>query len=164
MRLNLNVIGAVLCILIPGLYGMVCHAQTFPVKPVRLIVAQSAGGGADATARLFTTDVSAGLGRPLVVENRAGVFYLGAEDSVIRPEAAARPLMYKEGQVLLRPLGRRPDADPATPGAPRVDYDMPHEKPWGVDMVLYLFMKAVSTGAMLLGAILWLLGDRRRRS
>jgi Fe-S-cluster-containing dehydrogenase component/formate-dependent nitrite reductase membrane component NrfD len=85
------------------------------------------------------------------------IFYLGAEDSVIRPEAAVRPLMFKEGQVHLRPVGA-PDEDPAAPGAPRVDYDVPHGKPWGVDMVLYLFMKAVSTGAMLIGAILWLLG------
>jgi Ni/Fe-hydrogenase subunit HybB-like protein len=65
--------------------------------------------------------------------------------------------MFKEGQVHLRPLGA-PAEDPAAPGAPRVDYDVPHAKPWGADMVLYLFMKAVSTGAMLLGAILWLLG------
>jgi Fe-S-cluster-containing dehydrogenase component/formate-dependent nitrite reductase membrane component NrfD len=85
------------------------------------------------------------------------VFYLGAEESVIRPEAAVRPLYYREGQVHLRPIGA-PEEDPASPGAPRVDYDVPHEKPWGVDMVLYLFTKAVSTGAMLLGAILWLLG------
>ena len=87
------------------------------------------------------------------------VFYLGAEDSAIRPEAAARPLYYKEGQVHLRPLGA-PVEDPESPGDPRVDYDVPHAKPWGADMVLYLFMKAVSTGAMLLGAILWLLGYR----
>src|SRR5260370_20280913 len=85
------------------------------------------------------------------------IFYLGAEESAIRPEAAARPLMFKEGQVHLRPIGS-PDEDPEAPGAPRVDYDVPHGKPWGVDMVLYLFMKAVSTGAMLLGAIFWLLG------
>ena len=78
------------------------------------------------------------------------IFYLGAEDSAIRPEAASRPLMFKEGQVHLRPLGA-PEEDPDDPGAPRVDYDVPHAKPWGVDMVLYLFMKAVSTGAMLLG-------------
>jgi Fe-S-cluster-containing dehydrogenase component/formate-dependent nitrite reductase membrane component NrfD len=85
------------------------------------------------------------------------VFYLGAEESTIRPEAATRPLYYREGQVHLRPIGS-PAADAASPGDPRVDYDVPHGKPWGVDMVLYLFMKAVSTGAMLLGAILWLLG------
>jgi Fe-S-cluster-containing dehydrogenase component/formate-dependent nitrite reductase membrane component NrfD len=87
------------------------------------------------------------------------VFYLGAEDSVIRPEAAVRPLMFKEGTVHLRPIGA-PHEDPEDPGAPRVDYDVPHGKPWGVDMVLYLFMKAVSTGAMLVGAILWLLGHQ----
>ena len=85
------------------------------------------------------------------------IFYLGAEESVIRPEIAARPLLYKEGQVHLRPVGAPPE-DPESPGDPRVDYDTPHAKPWGTDMVLYLFMKAVSTGAMLLGAILWLLG------
>jgi Fe-S-cluster-containing dehydrogenase component/formate-dependent nitrite reductase membrane component NrfD len=85
------------------------------------------------------------------------IFYLGAEESAIRPEAAARPFYYREGQVHLRPIGS-PVEDPESPGDPRVDYDIPHRKPWGTDMVLYLFMKAVSTGAMLLGAILWLLG------
>jgi Fe-S-cluster-containing dehydrogenase component/formate-dependent nitrite reductase membrane component NrfD len=87
------------------------------------------------------------------------IFYLGAEESAIRPEAAARPLYYREGQVHLRPVGA-PEEDPDSPSDPRVDYDVPHVKPWGIDMVLYLFMKAVSTGAMLLGVILWLLGHR----
>lgn len=84
------------------------------------------------------------------------VFYLGAEESVIRPEAALRPLHYKEGKVHLRPLGSPgPDDPAATPGSPRVDYDVPHEKPWGVDMVLYLIFKAIATGAMGLSALLW---------
>jgi Fe-S-cluster-containing dehydrogenase component/formate-dependent nitrite reductase membrane component NrfD len=85
------------------------------------------------------------------------IFYLGAEESAIRPEAAVRPLYYREGQVHLRPVGS-PEEDPDSPGAPRVDYDIPHRKPWGVDMVLYLFMKAVSTGVMLLAVILWFFG------
>lgn len=85
------------------------------------------------------------------------VFYLGAEESVIRPELAARPFYYKEGQVHLRPLGA-PAPDPEHPGAPRVDYDIPHAKPWGIDMVLYLLFKAIATGAMLLAALLWMLG------
>jgi len=88
------------------------------------------------------------------------IFYLGAEESAIRPEAAARPFYYKEGQVHLRPIGA-PEVDPAAPGDPRVDYDTPHAKPWGVDMVLYLFMKAISTGAMLVGAILWMVFNER---
>ena len=59
----------------------------------------------------------------------------------------------------LRPLGA-PLPDPDHPGDPRVDYDVPHEKPWGTDMVLYLFFKAVSTGVMLVAAALWLLHVR----
>ena len=72
MRPHLNIISSVLCSLVLGVNSQVSLAQTFPAKPVRLIVAQSAGGGADATARLFAPDVSTGLGRQLVVENRAG--------------------------------------------------------------------------------------------
>jgi Fe-S-cluster-containing dehydrogenase component/formate-dependent nitrite reductase membrane component NrfD len=85
------------------------------------------------------------------------VFYLGAEESVISPEASVRPFIYKEGQVHLRPLGA-PAPDPHDPGAARVDYDIPHGKPWGIDMVLYLLFKAISTGAMLIAAVMWLLG------
>src|SRR6188474_1947502 len=51
--------------------------------------------------------------------------------SVLKPEIATRPFMYKEGQVLLRPLGS-PTADPSRPGEARVDYDTPHEAPWGL--------------------------------
>lgn len=85
------------------------------------------------------------------------ILYLGAEESVIRPESAARPLYFKEGEVHLRPLGA-PMPDPDAPGDPRVDYDVPHGKPWGVDMVLYLVFKAIATGAMLMSALLWWLG------
>ena len=87
------------------------------------------------------------------------IFYLGAEESAIRPEIAARPLYYREGQVHLRPAGA-PDEDPDAPADPRVDYDVPHGKPWGIDMVLYLLFKAVSTGVMLLAAMLWIMGER----
>jgi Fe-S-cluster-containing dehydrogenase component/formate-dependent nitrite reductase membrane component NrfD len=85
------------------------------------------------------------------------ILYLGAEESVIRPEAAVRPLYFKEGEVHLRPVGA-PLPDPDAPGDPRVDYDVPHGKPWGVDMVLYLVFKAIATGAMLMSALLWWLG------
>jgi Fe-S-cluster-containing dehydrogenase component/formate-dependent nitrite reductase membrane component NrfD len=88
------------------------------------------------------------------------VFYLGADDSVIRPEAATRPFIYKEGQVLLRPLGS-PAPDPLHTGAPRVDYDTPHVKPWGLDMALYLLTKGIATGTMLVSLLLpFVSGDR----
>ncbi len=87
------------------------------------------------------------------------VFYLSADDSIIQPEIASRPFIFKEGGVHLRPLGSR-DPDPQSPGDPRVDYDVPHKKAWGIDLVLYLLTKGISTGALFLGAVLWLMGDR----
>lgn len=87
------------------------------------------------------------------------VFYLGADETAITPEIASRPFMFKEGQVHLRPLGAA-EPDPQDPGGARVDYDMPHKKAWGIDLVLYLLMKGISTGALFLGAVLWLMGDR----
>jgi len=86
------------------------------------------------------------------------IFYIGADEATMRPEIAARPFMFKEGQVHLRPKGA-PDPDPLRPGDPRVDYDAPHKKAWGIDLVLYLLTKGVSTGAMFLSAWLWLSGD-----
>jgi Fe-S-cluster-containing dehydrogenase component/formate-dependent nitrite reductase membrane component NrfD len=87
------------------------------------------------------------------------VLYLGAEESVIRPEVSSRPLIYKEGQVHLRPLGAPVERDDA-PGLPRVDYDVPHEKPWGFDMAVYLLTKGIAAGALFLSALLWWLGWR----
>ena len=86
------------------------------------------------------------------------VFYLGAEESAIRPEVAVRPFIFKEGQVHLRPLGA-PDAGSGATRRSARRLRRPHGKPWGIDMVLYLLFKGISTGAMLLGgALLWWLG------
>jgi len=87
------------------------------------------------------------------------IFYLGADESAMRPEIATRPFQFREGQVHLRPLGS-PVAEASRPGDPRVDYDVPHKQAWGFDLVLYLLTKGVSTGTMFLSALLWLLGDR----
>jgi formate-dependent nitrite reductase membrane component NrfD len=87
------------------------------------------------------------------------IFYLGADDAAMRPELAARPFMFREGQVHLRPLGS-PDPDAGKPGDARVDYDVPHRQAWGFDLALYLLFKGISTGAMFLSALLWLAGDR----
>ena len=74
------------------------------------------------------------------------VFYLGAEESVIRPEAAvAAALLQGRARCTCGRSARRCRI-PSRPGDPRVDYDVPHGKPWGIDMVLYLLFKAISTG------------------
>ncbi|MDA1306962.1 MAG: polysulfide reductase NrfD, partial [Acidobacteria bacterium] len=86
------------------------------------------------------------------------IFYLQAHESIIQPEVATRPFIFKEGNVHLRPLGAL-EPDPLHPGDARVDYDAPHKKAWGMDLVLYLLAKGISTGALFLGALFWLMGD-----
>jgi tripartite-type tricarboxylate transporter receptor subunit TctC len=50
----------------------VAGAQTYPARPVRLVVGYAAGGGTDITARLIAQWLSERLGQQFVVENRAG--------------------------------------------------------------------------------------------
>ena len=48
------------------------QAQDYPAKPVRIIATFTAGGAADATARLFAEKLSALWKQPVYVENRIG--------------------------------------------------------------------------------------------
>ena len=48
------------------------HAQTFPTKPVRIVVPQTPGGASDALARIVGQKLSEKWGQPVVIENRAG--------------------------------------------------------------------------------------------
>lgn len=59
---------ALLC----GLYAAQATAQEYPNRPVRLIAANSAGGGLDLVSRAISPKLAAALGQQVVVDNRAG--------------------------------------------------------------------------------------------
>ena len=60
------------------------HAQTYPAKPVRVIVPYPPGGGNDTLGRLFAAKLSDRMGQQFVVENRPGA------GAMIGTEAAAK--------------------------------------------------------------------------
>lgn len=47
-------------------------AQSFPARPVRLVVPWAPGGGVDTMARIIQPKFSEALGQPIVIDNRAG--------------------------------------------------------------------------------------------
>ena len=59
-----------------GLFLFLCalhaEAQTFPAKPIRLVVGYPPGGSGDFTTRIAADELSKDLGIAVVVENRAG--------------------------------------------------------------------------------------------
>ena len=65
----------------------IARAQTYPAKPVRLIVGYAAGGAMDITARLIGQWLSERLGQQFVVENRPGAGTNIGTEAVVRAPA-----------------------------------------------------------------------------
>jgi len=62
-------------------------AQTFPAKPVRIVVGFTAGGPTDIVARTVGQKLSEGWGQPVVIDNRAGAGGVIATEQVARAPA-----------------------------------------------------------------------------
>jgi len=71
----------------------IVHAQTYPSRPIRLIVGFPAGGPNDILARLMAQWLSARLGQPVVVENKPGASSNTATEAVVRAPADGYTLL-----------------------------------------------------------------------
>lgn len=94
------------------------HAQSFPSKPVRLIVPFAAGGSTDIVGRTLAQKLNEMWGQPVVVDNRAG------GSTVIGTEIVAKAP--PDGHTLLvtpAPFTIVPSLSPKLPYDPQKDFE-----------------------------------------
>ena len=77
-------------------------AQSWPSKPVRIMVGAGAGGGTDIIARMLAEKYQAALGQPFVVENKPGASNTIAADLTARatPDGTTLLLATNTGQAI----------------------------------------------------------------
>src|SRR6266571_9181434 len=74
-------------------------AQSWPSRPVRMIVPQAQGGVADIVARVISSPLSRELGQQVLVDNRAGDASLGAQ-AAARAAADGYTYLFAPASVL----------------------------------------------------------------
>jgi tripartite-type tricarboxylate transporter receptor subunit TctC len=83
-------------------------AQSYPVKPIRVVAGQAPGGSTDVTARIVGQKLAELLGQPVVVENRTGASgSIAAERVATSPADGYTLLVLVNGHTVLPALRSR---------------------------------------------------------
>ena len=95
-------------------------AQSYPARPVKIVVGSAPGGPADFLARLFGDTLGQALGQPFVVENRPGASGVMAAESVAKAPADGYTLTVGGPAAMISPpyLMARVGYDPIRDFAP----------------------------------------------
>ena len=75
-------------------------AQSYPVKPVRLVVPAAAGGPTDIPGRIISDSLSNSTGQRFLVENRTGAGGMIGAEAVMRSDANGYTLLYANTSVV----------------------------------------------------------------
>jgi tripartite-type tricarboxylate transporter receptor subunit TctC len=97
---SLSSIARVLACLLLAFAATMAHAQSFPTKPVRMIVPYAPGGVPDALARLLSVRLAESLGQQFIVENRPSAGGIVAAEIVARSPADGHVILLSDIQQL----------------------------------------------------------------
>lgn len=90
----------------------VAHAQSFPSRPLRVIVPLAAGGGMDSVARTVANSFTEALGQSVVVDNRPGAGSLIALEILNGAAPDGHTLMMSSATTVIYPLLYKSPLDP----------------------------------------------------
>ncbi len=91
--MNVRLVAGALCLValtVPSL------AQTYPDRPVKVVVPYTAGGGTDTVARAISQRLSEKWGQPVVVENRPGAGTTLGTDAVAKAAPDGLTLLFTD--------------------------------------------------------------------
>lgn len=79
------------------------HAQSYPAKPIRVVVSTGAGGSADTLTRLFAQKLTERLRQQVIVENRGGAAGVIATEAVAKAAPDGYTLLSAYGSHVVNP-------------------------------------------------------------
>jgi tripartite-type tricarboxylate transporter receptor subunit TctC len=102
----------VIAIAIAAACASAVRAQTFPSKPLRIIVPFAPGGAADITSRMLGEHLSKGLGQTVIVDNRPGAGAVIGYEAGARAPADGHTMTVVFPSFVINPSVRRVQYDP----------------------------------------------------
>ncbi|MGE5524958.1 MAG: tripartite tricarboxylate transporter substrate binding protein [Rhodospirillaceae bacterium] len=93
----------IIAVLSFALHGAYAAEAPYPVRPLRIIVPQSAGGSTDLVARLYAQKLAEALGQSVVVDNRPGAGSIIGTDLVAKATPDGYTLLVVASSITLNP-------------------------------------------------------------
>ena len=101
MRFRIWVLRVSICFLAAGTHA---HAQSYPARPVRMVVPFAPGGASDFVARIIAPKLSEPFGQQVVIDNRAGASgNIGVEIAARAPADGYTMLLGNVGTMAVNP-------------------------------------------------------------